>query len=94
MENFFDKHKDSKDIDFNHLFSGPDKITGGQEAMIEHLLETARGLDETKRRMIGQEYRNYTEEQATEEIRYLKEYIPIRDCRDQFKKMCKDGVFS
>ena len=62
-------------------------------SMIEHLCDTAKGLDDSVRRMILKEYQDYTEEEATTEIKYLKEFIPITDCRKQFEKMCRDGVF-
>ena len=92
MEDIFENN-DSKEIDYDDLFSGEAKVTYGQLGMIEHLLYTARGLDSYKQKQIEQEMDNYTEEKATEIINYLKQHIPILDCRKQFEKMCRDGVF-
>ena len=93
MEDFFNIHKDSTEIDYDDLFSGPNKVTFGQLAMLEHLLYTVKGLNTYELNKIESEMDNYTEEKATEIINYLKEFVPILDCRKQFEKMCRDGVF-
>jgi len=82
-----------KEIDFDYLFSGEEKISFSQAGMIEDLLEKNLNITDTERETITKEYEGYSEEYASKQISYLKEQLPIKDCRDQFKKMCKDGVF-
>ena len=82
-----------KEIDYDYLFSGEEKISFSQMGMIEDLLDNNLNITNLERQQITQEYGGYSEEQAGKTISYLKECLPIRDCREQFKQMCKNGIF-
>tara|TARA_R100001530_G_scaffold136314_2_gene116376 strand:+ start:1621 stop:1890 length:270 start_codon:yes stop_codon:yes gene_type:complete len=82
-----------QEIDFDYLFSGEEKISFSQMSIIEDLLDKNLNIIDTERHTILQEYKTYSKEYAGKQISYLKRSLPLTDCRDQFKKMCKDGVF-
>ncbi|QDP63170.1 MAG: hypothetical protein Unbinned5930contig1000_13 [Prokaryotic dsDNA virus sp.] len=92
FEDIFEEDDNSlKEINFDELLEG-NKATIGQLGMLDHLIDCAM-LTEGERQKIKSEYEEYSEAEASACISMLKENLPINDCRDQFIKMCKDGVF-
>tara|TARA_B100001250_G_scaffold391616_1_gene392679 strand:- start:1708 stop:2019 length:312 start_codon:yes stop_codon:yes gene_type:complete len=95
MANFEDIFEEDdnelKNINFDELLDEK-KVSFGQLGILDHLIECA-VLSQGEYQKIKSEYEEYTEAEASACISMLKENMPLTDCRDQFIKMCKDGVF-